>query len=139
MFAPLALLAVAVVALAVAVVRRRRARAELAARWVRLEQQRASARAQGAFLVQAVNVYQRARRGSKAWVVWCDTGVRQDTWFWHWHVPPGAYVLVRGGSGFGPHNRNPNVLYVERGDVLAWVPSGAPAAWRAITAQPARS
>ena len=94
---------------------------------------RAAARSQGAFLVQVVSVYQRARRGSKAMVVWCDTGIRQDTWFWYWTAPVGAYVLVRGASGFGPHNQNPNVLYVQQQDVLAWVSGAAPAAWRAVS------
>jgi hypothetical protein len=58
-------------------------------------------------------------------VTWCDTGRQQDAWFWNWHVPTGAYLLVNASSGYGPHSHNPNVLYVQPGQVQAWVPAQA--------------
>lgn len=76
------------------------------------------------------SVYQRARRGSKAVIVWQATGVRHDTWFWGWHPPPGAFLLLEGSRGYGPHNRNPNVLYVQPDQVHAVVDASAPAAWQ---------
>ena len=116
----------------VAAVRRRNARkdqADLAARWERISQQREALRFQGFYLVQAVPVYQRARAGgSKAWVTWCDTGARQDTWFDDWYAPQGAFILMKGRGGYGPHNRNPQVLYVNQ--VADWVPAHAPQAWQ---------
>ncbi|WP_127153409.1 hypothetical protein [Streptomyces lydicus] len=102
---------------------RRKRTAQLAAQWHHLQQQRAHTR--GAHLVQVVQVYQRARRGSKAVISWCDTGLRQDAWFWNWHVPPGAYLLVSGQSGYGPHNRNPSVLHVHQHQVHTWAPAQA--------------
>jgi len=113
----------------VAAVRRRNARKDLAARWERISQQREALRSQGFYLVQAVHVYQRARAGgSKAWVTWCDTGARQDTWFDDWYAPQGAFILMKGRGGYGPHNRNPQVLYVNQ--VADWVPAHAPQAWQ---------
>ncbi len=103
----------------------------LAAQWERLLRDQEAHRARGARLLQAVNVYQLAHRGSKAVVRWCETGEEQDAWFEGWHVPPGAYVLVTGDVGYGPHNGIVNVLYVNYGDVFGWTPAAAPHAWRA--------
>ncbi|MER7106892.1 hypothetical protein [Streptomyces sp. NPDC000229] len=101
---------------------RRRRNAALAAQWHSLQQQRTAG---NGHLLQVTQVYQRARRGSKAVITWCDTGLRQDAWFWNWHVPPGAYLLVNATSGYGPHSRNPHVLYVHPTDVQSWVPAQA--------------
>ncbi|WP_369354800.1 hypothetical protein [Streptomyces sp. cg2] len=101
---------------------RRRRNAVLAAQWHSLQQRRSTG---DGHLLQVTQVYQRARRGSKAVVTWCDTGLRQDAWFWNWHVPPGAYLLVNAGSGYGPHSHNPNVLYVHPTQVQTWVPAQA--------------
>ncbi|WP_405590400.1 hypothetical protein [Streptomyces sp. NBC_01190] len=103
----------------------------LAASWESLILERDAARANGVYLVQAVNVYQLAQRGSKAIIRWMDTGVTQDAWFWNWHIPPGSYLLVRGGAGYGPHNNNPNVLYVRPEEVHRVLPGHAPAVWQA--------
>lgn len=58
-------------------------------------------------------------------------GSHEDAWFWNRHIPPGSYLLVRGAVGFGPHNNNPNVLYVQPQEVHRILPAQAPAAWQA--------
>lgn len=116
----LVLVAAATVPLAVR--SRRRRSAALMAQWQVFQQHRSAGHGQ---ILQVMQVYQRGRRGSKAVVIWCDTGRRQDAWFWDWHVPPGAYLIVDATSGYGPHNHNPNVLYVQPGQVRAWMPGQA--------------
>lgn len=111
--------------------RRERERQRLAASWEALIRERDAARDHGVYLVQALNVYQRARRGSKAVIRWCDSGATQDAWFWDRHIPPGSYLLVRGAVGFGPHNSNPNVLYVQPQEVHRILPAEAPTVWQA--------
>jgi hypothetical protein len=106
-------------------------RERLAASWESLVRERDEARANGVYLVQALNVYQHAQRGCKAVIRWCDTGATQDAWFWSRHIPPGAYLLVRGGVGFGPHNNNPSVFYVQPDEVYRIVPGHAPGVWQA--------
>lgn len=82
------------------------------------------------------------RRGTKAWITWrelqyvkggsyLDTAVvpmyRQDTWFEKLFPAQGSWVLLRGRSGYGPHNNNPRVFFVN-----AWLdvaPPDAPNAW----------
>lgn len=72
-------------------------------------------------------VYQTARRGSKALIRW-PTGYTQDTWF-HFNWPrAGSTVLLRGSTGWGPHNRNPEVFYVNQDQLLDLLPPGAMAA-----------
>jgi hypothetical protein len=106
-------------------------REQLAASWESLVLERDAARSNGVYLVQAVNVYQRAQRGSKAVIRWLDTGATQDAWFWNRHIPPGAYLMVRGGAGYGPHNNNPDVFYVRPEEVHRILPGHAPAVWQA--------
>jgi len=79
-------------------------------------------RSPGAELVVVDQVYQRARRGCKAVIVWQRSGIAQDSWFEGMHLLPGDLLLVRGSSGWGPHNNNPNVFYVGRGQVLSVLP-----------------
>lgn len=120
-----------IVAVTIATVRSRRKRtAALAAQWQAFQQHRSSGPGQ---LLQVARVYQRGRRGSKAVVTWCDTGRQQDAWFWNWHVPAGAYLLVNASSGYGPHSHNPNVLYVQPNQVRAWVPGQAARAAQRIS------
>ncbi|MDH6579190.1 hypothetical protein [Kitasatospora sp. MAP5-34] len=112
------LLGAAAMLLAILAVRRRRRRERLrhiarAEAWACLQRDLPALRAQGVHLAQVTRVYQRARTGSKAIVVWHDTGTAQDTWFEGRQVRPGAYLLLRGNTGYGPHNRNPKVFYVE--------------------------
>jgi len=76
----------------------------------------------GAAVVQVSNAYQRAQRGTKAIVVWTATGYQQDAWFAGSHPMPGSFLLVRGRIGWGPHNGNPEVLYVEPHEVLYRLP-----------------
>lgn len=111
---------------------RRRHREQAAAAWQQLlviEQQ-----SPGAHRCHVAHVYQRARRGAKVVIVWTATGTRQDTWFWGFWPAPGSTLLVRGASGYGPHNHNPSVFYVEPGGVLAGAPPGAYHAWTARAA-----
>ncbi len=75
-------------------------------------------RSRGYHLIRVDRVYQRARTGTKAIVVWDETGARQDTWFKDSRPSQGSYFFVRGSVGYGPHNRNPNVLYLHPGDVV---------------------
>lgn len=78
-------------------------------------------------------VYQRASTGTgaKAFINWIGTPWEQDTWFkGRPNMPQGVYVLVRGRSGWGPHNRNPKTFWVEWDGVLAIVPGDAPAAYQ---------
>ncbi|WP_194918223.1 hypothetical protein [Catenulispora rubra] len=63
-------------------------------------------------------VYQRARTGTKAIVVWQETGQRQDTWFEGTWPRQGTRLYVRGKVGYGPHNHNPSVLYLYPGDII---------------------
>ncbi|MGX2995687.1 hypothetical protein JNUCC64_15570 [Streptomyces sp. JNUCC 64] len=116
-----------VVVVAVRLRSRRKRDARLIAQWNNFQRRRAVG---DGHLLQVTRVYQRARRGSKAVITWCDTGLRQDAWFWEWHVPPGAYLLVSATSGYGPHSRNPHVLYVHPSQVRSWVPAQAARAAR---------
>ncbi|MGW2539706.1 hypothetical protein ACWC5I_02225 [Kitasatospora sp. NPDC001574] len=124
------LLPVALVAVVVALSRsrRRREREALAAQWDWMLREQEARRPADVRMLQVENVYQRARRGSKARIRWCDSGARQDAWFQGWHAPPGAYVLAVGQTGWGPHNRIHDVLYV--GQVYGWAPAAAPSAWQ---------
>jgi len=63
-------------------------------------------------LVRVVKVYQKARRGTKAIVVHEDDGRPQDTWFERMRPRVGSYYLVQRCSAWGPHNSNPDTLYV---------------------------
>ncbi|MEU3549936.1 hypothetical protein [Streptomyces longwoodensis] len=118
----LALILVVAVIVALQVRSRRKRMATLAAQWQAFQQHRNAGRGD---LLQITRVYQRGRRGWKAVVTWCDTGRQQDVWFWNWHVPAGAHLLVNASSGYGPHSHNPNVLYAQPGQVQAWVPAQA--------------
>ncbi|MGW4647201.1 hypothetical protein [Kitasatospora sp. NPDC004289] len=140
-YLPLLLLAVGLLGFAVVASRgrRRREREALASQWEWLLRQQETHRSTGVRMLQVVSVYQRARRGSKAHVRWCESGKIQDAWFKGWHVPPGAFVLVTGGVGWGPHNRIEGVLYVEPGQTYGWAPATAPAAWQRQQAHLARS
>ncbi|QHC18964.1 hypothetical protein GR131_28005 [Streptomyces sp. GF20] len=113
---------VAALTVALAVRSRRKRTAALAAQWGAFQQHRSYGQGQ---VLQVTRVYQHGRRGSKAVVTWCDNGRQQDAWFWNWHVPAGAYLLVNASSGYGTHSHNPNVLYVQPGQVRAWVPGQA--------------
>jgi len=86
----------------------------------------------GAHICYVSHVYQRANRGTKAVIVWAETGWRQDAWFWYFWPAPGSTLLVFGTVGFGPHNQNPAVFYVDADGVLAAAVPGANAAWRRL-------
>lgn len=113
---------VVAVTVALTVRSRRRRTAALVAQWQAFQRHRSSGQGQ---LLRITRVYQHGRRGSKAVVTWCESGRQQDAWFWNWHVPAGAYLLVNASSGYGPHSHNPNVLYVQPGQVRSWVPGQA--------------
>jgi hypothetical protein len=71
-----------------------------------------SMRRQGWHLVWVSQTYQNARSGTKAVVVWRETGAAQDTWFQDMRVHRGMQFFVSGSIGYGPHNNNPRVLYL---------------------------
>ncbi|WP_242895454.1 spliceosome-associated CWC15 family protein [Actinomadura litoris] len=74
---------------------------------------------QDGHLARVEQVYQRARTGAKAIIVWDANGTSQDAWFHDWPgIPTGAYLLLAGTTGYGPHNHNPNVYYVHPDQVL---------------------
>ncbi|MBN9105382.1 MAG: hypothetical protein J0I14_10290 [Propionibacteriaceae bacterium] len=104
----------------------RRSDPALAARW----EHALVARADGVEIAFVERVYQHARRGSKAIIVWLRAGRRQDAWFEGSQERPGRYLLLTGSVGYGPHNDNPDVLFVHSGEVLATLPRRAPKAWR---------
>lgn len=107
--------------------RKLRRDAVLATRWERML---GRARADGPWLAKIDLTYQRTRRGSKAYITWWGAKGRQDTWFWRWHATQGSYVLIIGRTGWGPHNANPQTLYVHPEDLLMTLSGEAPAAWQ---------
>lgn len=104
----------------------RRKDSRLAAQWQQLQIHQAHS--QDAAIAVVQSVYQRARRGTKAVIRWQETGYQQDTWFKGWHPEAGSWLLLRGSTGWGPHNRNPHVFYVNPGDLVYAAPRGARAA-----------
>lgn len=118
----IAIVLVSIVPIIIWIINRQRAAndAVLSNRWQEMLAVRAAA--PGADLVQVAQVYQWARRGTKAVIVWLETGYRQDSWFEGSRPLPGSILLVRGSTGWGPHNRNPHVFYVQPDQVLRMMP-----------------
>ncbi|MGP3988571.1 hypothetical protein [Streptomyces sp. 3N207] len=108
--------------------RRRRA---AAAQWEALRDAAVRQAGQNVHIAWVESIYQRARAGDKAWIIWQRTGVRQDTWF-HGRAPcpAGTYVLLGGSVGFGPHNNNPRVLYVSPSAVRGTASAKALKEWQ---------
>jgi hypothetical protein len=99
---------------------KRQNRARQLERWKQLERLQAlSAATPGAELAEVTYVYQSARFGTKAVITWLASGRRQDAWFEGNWPGPGAVVLLRGVTGWGPHNQNPEVFYVLPDELLA--------------------
>lgn len=119
-----------IAALALIIISRRSRRIErdrrLAELWDWMQQQDG---VPGQGLARVVRVYQRARRGSKAIIEWADKS-RQDAWFYTWYPSQGSYVVIVGRVGYGPHNGDPNVVYVDQNGVIGSAPAETPAAWR---------
>ena len=76
-------------------------------------------------VIEVVQVYQRAQRGTKAVVVVDGIGQRHDAWFHGIAVrpAPSSLWLVLPHTGWGPHNQNP-VLYLNPDQLLATAPPG---------------
>ncbi|MEC3982587.1 hypothetical protein [Amycolatopsis sp. H20-H5] len=89
-----------------------------------------AARTPNSAIAQVRTVYQRARRGTKAVIVWQETRYAQDSWFKGVFPAAGSTVLLRGSTGWGPHNRNPHVFYINPGDLLFLLRPGTSAARR---------
>lgn len=108
--------------------RRRRA---AAAQWEAFRDAAVRQAGQNVHIACVESIYQRARTGDKAWIIWQSTGARQDTWF-HGGTPcpAGMYVLLGGSVGFGPHNNNPRVLYVSPSDVRGTASAKALKEWQ---------
>ncbi|WP_394614893.1 hypothetical protein JNUCC0626_34350 [Lentzea sp. JNUCC 0626] len=79
-------------------------------------------------LARVAQVYQRAKSGTKAEIVWERTGVAQDSWFEGANPSPGDLLLLRGGPGWGPDVSSPNVFYIAPGQVLSSMTVDAQAA-----------
>lgn len=108
--------------------RQRRTDPSLAEAWDQWQ----AASTHGFGIARILWVYQHARRGSKALIIWRRRGRRrlQDAWFEARQQRSGCYVLLRGSVGWGPHNSNPRVFYVRPDGVLGTLPGRAPRAWR---------
>jgi hypothetical protein len=66
-------------------------------------------------LAQVLRVTERyPRRGTKAWLRWHGSDERQDAWFAGAFPPSGAWVVVSGSDGYGPHTKNPRIFYVHK-------------------------
>ena len=90
-----------------------------------LEQLQAlSAATPDAELAEVTHVYQSARFGTKAVITWLASGKQQDTWFEGNWPGSGAVVLLRGVTGWGPHNQNPDVFYVLPEELLSMMLAG---------------
>lgn len=126
---PIVILALAATAIIVCVlvIRAGRRQEVLAEQWTQLE---AISRAHQARIAHITHVYQHARRGSKALITWVDNGNTQDAWFWEWQAPQDAYVALRGRTRYGPHNQNPDVLYVRPDERAGVAAAGAQRAWQ---------
>ena len=80
-------------------------------------------------IAQVVTVYQNARRGTKAILVWDGTGRRQDAWFEYMRVEPGQWLLLEGSDGYGWHHRT-DCHYVSPGQLLVTAADSAPDCYR---------
>ncbi|RDI29680.1 hypothetical protein [Lentzea flaviverrucosa] len=127
----LSLAIVGVVALATIVLRRLKNRqVRQDALWFGYEQHMNELREASpeAEMARVAQVYQRAKSGTKAAIVWERTGAEQDSWFEGSNPSPGDLLLLRGSAGWGPDSASPNVFYVAPGQVLSSMTVGAQAA-----------
>lgn len=99
--------------------------ARLAARW---QQAQRLAHSGHGTLVHVNRVYQHARTGSKAYVRW-PNGYVQDTWFDRFQASGGTWMVLSGNTGYGEHNKNPKVLYVDPERIDVVLPEGALASY----------
>ena len=66
-------------------------------------------------LAQVIGITQRyPGRGTKAWLHWYGSHTQQDAWFEGEFPPRGAWVVVSGSDGYGPHTNNPHIFYVHK-------------------------
>jgi hypothetical protein len=56
-------------------------------------------------LAQVIRITQRSRHGTKAWLRWYWSDERRDAWFGGEFPPRGAWVVVSGSDGYGPHTK----------------------------------
>jgi hypothetical protein len=110
---------------------KRHERAKQALRWEMWESIQAHRLAvPGSELAEVQVVCQRARHGTKAVIKWLSTGRQQDTWFAGSRPELGCVVLLRGSTGWGPHNQNPQVFFVRQDQLLALLPAATRIALR---------
>lgn len=121
----LAALAVLVVgAVLLARWRRRRGDDRLAGQWRELQLLRARYRGTAA-LAEVGRVRLRAPEGTRATIIWTDTGFLQDSWFPGHEVESGARALIRTSPGWGPHTTNAQLFPIGPSELLYLVPPGA--------------
>ena len=63
-------------------------------------------------LAQVARITQRAQRGTLAWLRWHGSDQWQDAWLEGASPPRGAWAVVSGADGYGPHTHNPRIFYV---------------------------
>lgn len=88
-------------------------------------------------LVYVSSVYQYARTGSKAYLVWPSDNHAQDAWFWNWHANAGWFLELsvvgratwRTNERWGVHNDHPGVLYLDPEVIVTSYPGDSPQAW----------
>lgn len=90
--------------------------AETAA-WV--DDLRASAYASRGQAVIILQVYQRVKRGTKAYVQLDGQPWTRDAFFWWVDITAGSMVLVHASTGWGPHTNRDDVLWIGSEDLPA--------------------
>ncbi|PKW17617.1 hypothetical protein [Saccharopolyspora spinosa] len=105
---------------------------EQANRWTHIR--RGSVNGRTGRAAQVSTVYQRARHGTKAIIVWADNGHRQDAWFHEMHVTNGQWLLLSGSDGYGWHHQR-SCHYVYPPNVLATAAPDAPYCFEQVRAE----
>lgn len=87
------------------------------AAWV--DGQRANAYASRGQAVLILQIYQRVKRGTKAYVQLDGQPWTRDAFFWHMDITAGSMVLVQTSTGWGPHTNRDDVLWIGSKDLPA--------------------
>jgi len=111
--------------------------------WV--DSQRASTYAAGGQSLLILQVYQRVKRGAKAYVYLDDQPWKRDAFFWDTSVTAGTMVLVRTATGWGPHTNRNDVLWIgskhqpAADEILAVISAGDLKRWQRHNRRTARN
>ena len=82
-----------------------------------------SAREFGHHRVFISSIQLGSRRGTKAWILVDDDPTPRDSFFWWHRLMPGQLLIAAISSGYGPHTRRTDVIYIGREDYPAaqWI------------------